>query len=627
MRNKLLKELWANIGKNGLPLVAPGQSPKIFIDDYWDMDKLQARITCTVKGKPVARMTFAKGLINMLLLTTLDKYGILQNHADETIREFIFTGSGNVKSQDKYCEFIKDEAFNIHRKDIHEVSKLIGELKECFVQFAWIIDNKRLMDISIVDIFELCDADETIKDWIMNGPIKRDDMSLVEVEELKANCLKYIEKTINEKEIQPLKSLLAAGTGVRLPQFVDCLFMIGSRPDQDEVIPHIEKESWLRGINNEDTFYNEAYVSRCATIITKLDIKDPGSFQKMISYLNNPNYLNPDPHYMCDSIHFIEYFIKDQEDLNKVHDRYLILNNDVTNVRPIDKNKDQELIGHTVRLRSPSTCNSKVGICRYCAGEHIYFDNVKGPLDTNSNLGVVLSKRYISPIGQEYLSSKHNMVTIIQDITFNHNDKVDVFVKNIDIVYSNGEIILDDRFKLEENQYTGFMVKYKGEIFTVESDGILVLREDGNLHVVYKNKRRSKKYNDLKDLFSRPSQYENPIAELNKIVGAEYIVGEVLMRNMIYLDMKEDKVRPDFSKEFDKDSLTFVSLKTGIIKNVGIVNKLCYGQFNDILTDPENFKEVPHMNYDTLYADRSDFEKMKEKYEAKYAEEILKEEE
>ena len=637
-KEAIVKRLWSEIQDKGLPLIATVSPnfPKLFIDEYWDMDKLNTPVVCTIDKEPIARMPLAKAILNMLIFTELKRFDILKGQYDN-YEDYIFTESGNIKSQDSYIDMVKDDCFNRMGMKFFEVTEVVGKLREAFVQFAWVIDSKKMMDISMLDIFELCDADDTLRDWILNGPIKRDDMSLWEVEELKKHTLDYIEKVVAEKNIQPLRSLLEAGTGVRLAQFIDCLFMIGTRPDQDEVIPNIEPESWLRGIQSEKSFYYESYISRCATIITKLDIRDPGAFQKYISYLNNSNYLHKNPEYMCDSIHYREYEIKDQHDLDMLNDRYMITNDNPKDVTVITKDMTH-LIGKKIKLRSPSTCNSKEGICRYCAGEHIYFDNVYGPMGANANLGVKFTKEYIGEKGQNFLSSKHNMITIIRNIKFYHDKFIVIDVKYVDIIQVNGKIIIDEKYRVDDpvkdmtrTLYSGFKVETDGGIYEVTSDGLLELREDGNLHVIYKNMRKSKSYIDIKAILKRPFDYKDPITELNKVLESPYIVGETVCRNLICKHVDDGTKdgydeKMDFSKPLKpNESLKFMSYINGIKKAPGLVNKLCFGYFNEILVDPDNYVEAPPMNYDALYADRSNHEAYVEEYKEKYKEELEKE--
>lgn len=605
--NEVLDTLWGHFQDKGFPLINKAHDIRLFVNEYWTLEKLQTRVTCTIDNTPVARMDFSKGILNMLLLTTLEEFGFKYG------KDLIFTGSGNVKSQFKYTEMCKDIAFAMG-KDIHEVRELVGKIKECFTQFSWVLDNKLLADISILDIFDLCDADETLKHWILDGPVE-EGMSIEDVENKKRFCLEYLENVINEKDIQPLKSLLAAGCGVRLPQLIDCIFMIGSRPDGDEVLPHIHKESWLRGISTRETFYNEAYISRCATILTKLDIKDPGSFQKMVSYLNNPNYLNPDKDYMCDTQHYFEYYISNQAVLERLHDRYMFTD-DITKPVRLDK-KNIELIGTTVRVRSPFYCNSQVGVCKYCSGEHMYADNVKGPLDSMSNIGVIFVKKYISPAGQDFLSGKHNMVTNIQGMVFVHDACVQIDVKDTNSVYSNGEISVCEEYIhtdcLHENYrgilyYSKFNVTINDTTHVVENNNKIFFDEDKGVYkVVYGNNRKSKAYIRIKEIFSYPNRFGNPIMELNNITNSPYIVGELLLRNMIVTSgkTKDDKVRPDWSKTSEEiGPIEFIGLTSAIIANRGVVNKFPFGYFGEVISDPENYKPSGEMPYDVLYASR-----------------------
>lgn len=621
MDKKNLEIIWKGIKERGFPLSVAQRDVRFFIDNFWTYEKLRKKVDVSYEGEKVAKMSLAKAILNMLLISTLDE----NNFKFKDVRNYIFKGSGNIESQNEYINRIKDECF-MRGLDFFETAHIVGNLKEDFVQFSWVIEEKNITDISILDIFELCDADETLKDWILNGPIKDDErLSLKEVEDRKKECLKYVDRVIKEKNIQPLKSLLAAGTGLRLAQFVDCLFMIGTRPDGDTIIPHITRESWLRGINNRETFYRESQISRDATIITKLEVRDPGSFQKFVSYLNEPNFLNPNPDYMCDSIHYVEYAITSQEVLNKIHDRYMILNDNPQDVVRVDKSMT-ELIGRKVKLRSPKTCNSKHGICRFCVGEHTYIDNVRGPLDSRNNFGVALVKWYISPEGQNYLSAKHNMVSNLIDVVFTVDKHVELKVHDVDIVYctndKNAKFEVPEEFLNEDETFSSFIVHSKGVAYTVDVNTICFQDEKG-IHVVYKNKRKSKVYLDIKDIFNKPNRFEDPIKSLNDILDTPYVVGETLMNRMLFMvDENKNKVRPDYSKPFDDKDLVWLNLTSSIIKNDGVVNKLCYGEFNNILVDPENYKDTNPMPYDVLFKDRSNFKKVVADYREKYNDKI-----
>lgn len=610
---KQMKEVWEAIQSNGLPLLAEGVDVRLFIGEFWTLDMLNTQVLCTYKTKPVARMNLSKAILNMLLINTLDRFGI------EFDKKYIFTDSGNLKSQEAYSQMVMNDAFEMG-ENIFTVRELVGSIKECFVQLTWVLDNKLLKDISILDIFDLCDADETLKKWILDGPYE-EGMSIYDAEMKKAECLEYLEKVVNEKNIQPLKSLLAAGVGVRLPQMADCLFMIASRPDDDTVLPHIHFESWLRGVESRDTFYNESYIARRANLITKIDIKDPGSFQKNVSYLNNPSYLNEDEDYMCDTKHFITYEIKTQEDLDKLNDRYMIIDGDMTNLKVIDKN-DKSYIGQTVNLRSPYYCNSKVGVCRYCTGENMYRDNVKGPKDSESNLAVIFVKKYIGPKGQDFLSGKHNMITNILNAIFGHDRNIEIRVKDTDVIYSNGTIVKSEEYLMDnckdENyrgklKYYGFNVVYNNVSYPVECDSVITFDDDDRPHVTYGNNRKSKAYIEIKHVFYYPNEYGDLISRLNRILGSDYIVAEMLLRNMVVTAGKspDERERPDWSKE-DIGPTEYLCLTSAIVNNTGVVNKFPFGYFGDVVSNPDNYKPVPAMPYDVLYMDRRDLSDIEE---------------
>lgn len=605
-----LEVIMSNIRKNGLELIVPAQEGvklrpyeiigKVYNHEFFNRDLFRETIVCKVRNVPIAEMSLSKGILNAMLLSTLNDFGISYK------KEYVFIGNGNKDSQSEYLELLKNDCFNVMGWKIHRVRDLIGNLIEVFAQFAIVLSHKLMYDISMLDFIELCRVDKDIKNWILNGPVSG-KMSLEEAQEIKAKTLVHLKNVIKEKDLTPWNSVMDAGVGVRMPQLIDCLFTIGSRPDQSIVLPKVMEMSWLRGITTMDEFFIEAYISRAALIITKLDIKDPGAFQKMISYLNNSNYLNKDMHYMCDSVNCLKYHVTDAKVLSKLHDRYQVLDpSDTTNVRRIDANEDTYLIGQDVYVRSPTTCNSKDGICRYCAGRDIWKDNVVGPLGANSNLGVIFVKRYISPEGQNFLSSKHNMVTNIIGVNFSHNKNVILTVYDANKLKANGKITLPEEFISREKGgrtfYSKFIVNINGLDYEVVSEtetNVYVVEGDDTLYIETRNNRKSETYIKIKYIFENTKNIENPIDELNTLLDVPYIVGETLLRNMLYTPKR---MKPDWSKP--NPEVEWISHKIATLYTSGVVNKFPYGYFKRIISDTRNYQPTAAMPYDKLFANR-----------------------
>lgn len=605
-----LSKLMEEIKTNGIELIVKVEDTHnklqpyeiiahVYNREFFDVDKLKQKVTCLVNGTPIAKMGLSMAILNSMLLSTLRQFGFKYN------RDLVFIDNGNIHSQDKYLNMIKNKCFLERNMVVHKVNQVIGRLKEAFAQFAIVLTNKEMRDISMLDFIELCSADKDIRKWILDGPVNQ-SMSLETAENTKKHTLTHLTNVINEKRIEPWYSILNAGVGVRKPQLIDCLFAISSRPNKDVVIPRIMETSWLRGITDMEEFFIEAYISRAALIITKLDIRDPGAFQKMISYLNNPNYLNKDKNYMCDSQNPLIYTIDSDDTLKKLHDRYMVLHDDVTDLHRIDYQKDKNLIGKTVAVRSPQTCNSKDGICRYCVGRDVWEDNVSGPLGANSNFGVTLVKRHISPKGQDFLSSKHNTSTNIVPSDFIHSDEVDIDIRDVDRIYSNsGDISVHSEDMISEEAdriyYRKFYVIKNGLEYEVESKtGTMVfMKDDGFLRAEFKNESKSATYIKIKEVFENTKRFIDPVGALNKLLGTQFIVGETLLRNMLYT---KDRQKPDWSKKHP--IVEWVSHKAAALYTDGIVNKLPCGFFKRIISSPRNYKRTAKMPYDSLFANR-----------------------
>lgn len=135
----------------------------------------------------------------------------------------------------------------------------------------------------------------------------------------------------------------------------------------------------------------------------------PGAFSKKLTMNSISSTLRED-YENCDSILTIDYYIKTDEFLKLLDGRYYY--DSKGNMKLLDYKKDKDLIGKVVRFKSPVTCNSKEGVCKYCYGH--MFDINKGL----SSAGAYASLKITEPIGQAVLSSKHSQTTSSNELKF-----------------------------------------------------------------------------------------------------------------------------------------------------------------------------------------------------------------
>lgn len=95
----------------------------------------------------------------------------------------------------------------------------------------------------------------------------------------------------------------------------------------------------------------------------------PGAFSKKLNHVaTSASYLRKD-YEMCNSRFYITYKILDDNFLKLLNGRYYYDERGI--MRKLNYKKDKHLIGKMVNFRSPATCASEDGICKYCYG-HLY---------------------------------------------------------------------------------------------------------------------------------------------------------------------------------------------------------------------------------------------------------------
>lgn len=102
---------------------------------------------------------------------------------------------------------------------------------------------------------------------------------------------------------------------------------------------------------------------------------------------------------MCNTARPIWYTIESDEFLKMLDKRYYY--DEKGDMYQVVYSKDKDLIGKSLRFRSPCTCTSKDGVCAYCYG---------GMFEINKDLasaGAYAATKESEPLGQAILSSKH----------------------------------------------------------------------------------------------------------------------------------------------------------------------------------------------------------------------------
>jgi hypothetical protein len=534
------------------------------------------------------------------------------------------------EKMDKWRQYVADTLFEYLSKP--EVNKIIGSIIEFEYLVCIYCDMYTAIDLSYRDVVDLMEREPWIEKMFTEEPLL-DNMTPIEIKALKDSEYDKLYNYIMENKINPFYTLLRSGC-VKAVNFQNVFIFIGARPNPsgDQVMPIKIAESWARGIATEDAFFAETATGRNALIATKIDVSLVGSFGNKIVIVNMPNYLHPDPEYMCDTVNFKMVHMDSMEKLKQFQYRYYMVGNEA---RKIDIN-DESLIGKTLAMRSPTTCASSDGICKYCFADELYHDNV------NINIGTIIAKLFAEIMLQLKLSGKHNTDAKPQLTEFKYfehdNIDVDKLPDISDVIYLQGDSLilevealnlefLEDQF--EEDEIERFISESEDDMgeddvenFAVYTSNKFIINSKkygplpiectatlcipmsdvkdrqfkiNNMEVMFANENISSLFNQFSSLLQKPpANIETLMFEMTEILekarkGLNPLVPELLCRNLVR-DINDKYKKVDWSKPInitrDTRTVNYVeAIKTGN----SIEEKIPLGYFNDITTDIRNY--------------------------------------
>lgn len=226
-----------------------------------------------------------------------------------------------------------------------------------------------------------------------------------------------------------LRPLFLSGKNISKGQFKEIAVMIGLKSDiNGKVIPYlVDKNLLVDGISSPSAFIIDAASGRKSLMLSKLFMGVPGAFSKKAAVNTTDIVLRKD-YQMCDSEVPVTYDILDDNFLLMLNGRYYYDDQDNDKMKCVDGKNDKQLIGRKIKFRSPCTCSSKHGICKYCYGE-LY--------EINKDLysaGAYAAVMETENLEQAVLSTKHNQQTDSTTIDFPDEFNNDFELNSTEIV-------------------------------------------------------------------------------------------------------------------------------------------------------------------------------------------------
>lgn len=397
-------------------------------------------------------------------------------------------------------EYVNTKLLPIYDMDFRSQNVMVDEVYHYITSISQAFCLLMGMGLSLYDLHQLELRDPEISHLMRDSVDQSLEPHEVE-EELDRRNKRLMQKLREDPETNDYKPFFAAGTGLKEAQFREYIVRIGFKSDiNGNTVPIlIDNNFLLHGLSKPSSVYLNGLAGRKSLILSKLSMGKPGAFSKRLAYSSMSSVLRND-YEPCNSVLTIDYHIKTDEFLKLLNGRYYYDKNG--DLQLLDYEKDKHLIGKVIRFRSPVTCNSKDGVCKYCYG-HMF--------DINKDLasaGAYAALKISEPIGQAVLSSKHSQTTSSNELKFTEGFE-DVF----DIASSS--ISIKEDSDLDSDMYLRLNDVHieemdDSEFYYIESFDLIDGTGELIRHVEEENKSKFYLNDTLINLYKAKMRMKNP---------------------------------------------------------------------------------------------------------------------
>ena len=374
---------------------------------------------------------------NFISNMVLWKYFLDTGNVDEMDETYIFNFIGY--DTNRLVDFIDDKILANHEGDFTSKNLTSADICDTFSAISRMTTPIMGLSVSDYDIMQIEKRNPRVTE-LMYTPLDPNAQPHEVEEDTNNRIREFIDIVKNDSEYNHFKPMYAAGKVLNVNQSKEVFIRIGMKADIDgHTIPYpIDSNFLISGLSTASAYYINNLSGRKAGILSKTQMSDPGTFSKQINWIAaSPSILRKD-YEMCDSVRPLFYNIKDETFLRLLNNRYYY--DEDGEMKLLNEKKDKHLIGKMVPFRSPCTCNSKEGICKYCYGE--LFD-INHDLFSTGSLAAIKEGE---PLGQSTLGLKHTQQTVSSEIVLGED-----FSKTFDLM--NGEVTLSETSEYGDTIY------------------------------------------------------------------------------------------------------------------------------------------------------------------------------
>lgn len=349
------------------------------------------------KDEPTKSMEFRYFVANIAFW-----YPIITAEPEKLSDEHIITRAmGKKMSTSFIAEYMNKYYAKPYAKqiDYRTRSETFADVNYLFMKIPLKFNDFIGLSISIEEIREMAKRMPDFKDGLY---VRIDESKQpAEQEEQKHEFDRHqLDRIRNDEELTTLKALVVpkASKDAQLSEFVS---IIGNKPDENgKTIASPINNNYLTGnLASIDKYYINCISGRKAAV-TNHEFMGPAGHVLILTALLSAEAKLSKTVMDCNTANLIPMWITTDEHLKKLDGRRYKMNS-ADDYHIINYDKDKDLIGEMVWMRSPITCAAPDGICRECYGELYY---------TNKDLysaGCYAAFTQLNPLVQGLLSAKH----------------------------------------------------------------------------------------------------------------------------------------------------------------------------------------------------------------------------
>ena len=362
------------------------------------------------KAEQIKEIPITHFIVNLIIWNVFRKL----DRVDDLSSPHIFDGSKI--SEDYISDYINHTFIAPYHKVVDMISMnkalddLIYALSQIFTDFGILAGTTMDME-SFIDLAQRYPRFREILHTKLD-----DTMQPKEIEDLLSSSKKeFLDIIINDEE-NHLKPFLVTGAGINTGQLQEFAISGGLKPDvEGNVIPVPINSNYISGgLNSINNFYIDGQAGPKALIMNSTVMGKSGHFSYKTMILTSSYNISKTVD-DCHTKRLVELNVANRKVLKKINGRYYRLPDEPEDVLHIvDMEKDVDLIGKVILMRSPVTCTAHDGVCHKCYGDLYYINNTP-----SFHAGRFAATQTNNPIQQKILSTKHMLKTNSDKVEFN----------------------------------------------------------------------------------------------------------------------------------------------------------------------------------------------------------------